>query len=283
MFQWFVLPTSIFYVCGWQYSILRAEATKNTTALNITTSDNSAADLALYFGFAFELVYIFFTPLALGQMFSGQEKIRKSECFVQFPKYMKTLLLATVALLLSYLVKISFEGHHNKYTVLLSLLPRCLHWSRYWFIRFSAFLLIGSVLEGLTKKNLSSKEETIVVDTRRCLKDHHQLTFSAGPFLLFTMSVDSLLVMLYSFMVYMAWTYSFYYFMLHFLFMDINVIFSLVYICISCEHYCNALKSLLIPLRYSNKLQMIVFLKSVLNIRSTSNKLFFCTFAGLRN
>jgi hypothetical protein len=254
MFQWFLLPTSIFLVCRWQYDVLQTQSIKNSTDINITSSDNSAADLAVYFGLALEMVYAIVIPLVLGQLFSGQKKLRNEECFLRFPKYLKTFLFAVASLLSAYLSQISLYNYNNKNAVLLSLLPQCLHWATYLLLRFSAFLLSGSLMESLTMKYYCTKEENIVVETLSCLKDHHQIISNAGPFLLFTMSVDSLLVMLYSFMVYMAWTYSLYFYIVYFMFLDINVIFSLIYICVSCDHYCNALKSLLVPLRYKNKL-----------------------------
>jgi hypothetical protein len=254
MFQWFLLPTSIFLVCRWQYTVLQTQTIKNSTEINITSSDNSAADLAVYFGLALEMVYAIVIPLVLGQLFSGQKKLRNEECYLRFPKYLKTFLFAVASLLSAYLSQISLYNYNNKNAVLLSLLPQCLHWATYLLLRFSAFLLSGSLMESLTMKYYCTKEENIVVETLCCLKDHHQIISNAGPFLLFTMSVDSLLVMLYSFMVYMAWTYSLYFYIVYFMFLDINVIFFLIFICVSCDHYCNALKSLLVPLRYKNKL-----------------------------
>jgi hypothetical protein len=150
--------------------VLQTQTIKNSTEINITSSDNSAADLAVYFGLALEMVYAFVIPLALGQLFNGQKKLRNGECFIQFPKYRKTFLFAVASLLSAYLSQISLYNYNNKNAVLLSLLPQCLHWATYLLLRFSAFFLCGSLMESLTTKYYCTKEENIAVETLRCLK-----------------------------------------------------------------------------------------------------------------
>ncbi len=254
LFQWFLVPSILFWFCFWQRGNVqqRAQTQANVTTTNLTSSDLSITNVAAYSRLALEVLSIFFTPLVLGRIFNGQKKFSGSESYFHFPKFIWILVLAMTSQLAAYAINITSLAiqllrHSN--TTYLFVLPYALHWTNYLFLRYSALLLAGSLMDKVTQECKKANGTSIISKAKSCLKAHYLLS---GPLFLVLMSIDSLFLMVDSFMSYMAWTYSFYMFMFIYLFLFLNEMFALIYTCITCDKYLSAVNGLLVPLRCSN-------------------------------
>ena len=253
------IPLTIYNVCKLQLNALvpNASSSSNLTARKLTGRDEEIFIIAATTGYSLEVLTIGCIPVVLGNLFKGYEKIPKTGSGIPCSKNLWMLFLALISLLVGYAAMIFFScarrvqmyGYTN--TLLLNALPNCIHCGTYIFTKSSALLVSGSLITKLINKCLKSDENTIVADVKSCMKDYNFLRKNMGPLLLIFMFSDSLLVMSNSFMMYMACSTKFYNFMVTYIFWDLSEIFSLIFICILCDECNNALKFLLIPLRYT--------------------------------
>ena len=86
--------------------------------------------------------------------------------------------------------------------VVLNILSMCTHWVNYMIVRWAALFLIAYLTIHLMEKCSNADKKSIVEDVASCLRDYGILKSNIGPLLLVFMFIDSILVMLNSFMIY---------------------------------------------------------------------------------
>ena len=122
---------------------------------------------------------------------------------------------------------------------------------RYVFLTFSAYFLSGSIISVLMNKCMKANKIVLIGEVKSCLKYYNCVRSKLGPLLLIFMSIDSLLVMLNTFMSYLACSPKYYVYMITYILWTLNGMLSLIYICVLCDACFNTLKGLLIPIRYT--------------------------------
>jgi ABC-type multidrug transport system fused ATPase/permease subunit len=231
----------------------------NSSLENITSVDEKAIYLAKKTSLSLEIASIVMAPLTLGRLFHGQKKNVENYCPAQAHAYYWILIVAMASQLAAYswnMIMSSSKlvqqvGFTN--TMFLFLLPYGIHWGNYLFLKFLVLFLPVTLMTKLTRKCLNAAEATIATDSRTCILEYRCLKSNIGPLLLTFTSIDSLFVMLYSFVGYMAMTFQDYVFLLVFVLFDLNGILSLFYICFHCDQCFNAMQNLLSPLRCIRK------------------------------
>ena len=254
LFQWFLLPSTLFWVCFWQYNVQNVRTQVNGTITNVTIRETSVQNVAFFSGMTLEALSILLSPLLSGRILNGQKKIVGGECCINFPDYGWMIVLAITSQLTCYAMFIfpmAIRLVKSSKTKLLFVLPFAIHWANYLLLRSSALLLAGCLMDKVAQKCTTANRARINAEAKSCLKAHQQLSSSLGPLLLVFVSIDSLYLTVYSFMIYMTWTYSAYTTMFNYIFMCFNAGLALIYICISCDKYLNSMEVLLEPLRYS--------------------------------
>jgi len=227
-------------------------AVYNVTSINKTSSDGNALMTAITAASVFEFAFMCCTPITMGILMKGLQKKEtyKGSKFIWFPV---VAISSQAAGYLALISPLSFSllpviGSSNVF--LLFILPTLIIYVVYLFLKFSSLSLIGILLrESVTDRCTSPDKAVITYDTKSCLKFHNIMVSNSGLFLLFSMTIDSLLVMLNSFMMYLSYSTNNISFFIYFLFTNINEILSLIYVCATCDDYFNAMKALLVPLR----------------------------------
>ncbi len=226
---------------------------------NITNVDKNALDLAQKTSLSLEIASIVMAPLTLGRLFHGQKKNVKNDCPAQAHAYYWILIVAMASQLAAYswdmimsssklVTQVDFTN-----IMFLCLLPNGIHWGNYLFLKFLVLFLPVTLMTKLTSKCLNAAEATIVTEAKSCILEYSCLKSNIGPLLLTVTSIDSLFVMLYSFVGYMALTLQDYVALTVFVLFDLNGILSLFYICFHCDQCFNAMQNLLSPLRCIRK------------------------------
>jgi hypothetical protein len=137
----------------------------------------------------------------------------------------------------------------NTNVIIFYILPMVLKSVVYLFLKCSALSLLGILMTQVADKCIQPDKATIIDKAKSCINYHNTLVSNAGPFLVYFMTVNSLLVMLNSFMMYLSCAPSSISYFIYFALTDINGILSLIYVCVVCDDEFNAVRALLIPLR----------------------------------
>lgn len=256
LLQWFAFPVVFIFFCQWQIKVFLQETAGSNSTQNMTSNNRNAIDLAGYSSLTLEMVSIFMAPITLGRLFDSQKNVAKNKCLPLVHKHFWILTLAIGSQLAAYTLNMSLAcfsrfpllGLRN--IIIFNLLPNTTFWGSYLFLRFSTLFLPVTLLTALTDKCLNADEAALVDEVKICLRDYSCLKSNIGSLLLIFMSIDSLFVMLNSFMSYMALTLESYAHLVVFILLDMAGILSLIYICLHCDQCFKAMKSLLIPLRY---------------------------------
>ena len=227
----------------------------NSTSSNFTNSDATAFNLAFFTSIGLELLTIAIIPLILWKMFKGQEHLLNNEEKIPFPYFLPILILAKVFLLAGDSVMIVFSCYAHaqqneiSYSLIIAGLLKGLHCFIYILLTFSALFISESLMAKLMLKCSNTDASEFVTEVKRCLQDYNVLRSNLGPMLLMFMSIDSLLVMLNSFMIYLACRPNYFVYFTVFVFWNLNGMLSLIYICIFCDDCYSSVKCLLVPIR----------------------------------
>jgi hypothetical protein len=196
---------------------------------------------------------MFCFPLALGQMFTGLGNILSTGGFTT-PKLMWIAIIGISSQLISLMIGIFVHATtkmwlYGSLSIFFDVIGILTFSSNYLFIKFSTLFLLGTLMNRSVTKYLTVDKHDTATEVKSCLKNFHLLVSNVGPLLLIIIAIDSLLVMLNSFMIYLTYSTQLYLVMLGFVLSDVHVICSLIYTCILCDDFSTALKALLIPLR----------------------------------
>jgi hypothetical protein len=249
------MPTTVYYVCNLQSQALQLQAETNvSTSYNTASKAFNAIALSIYVSLLLYLLAMFCFPLALGQMFTGLENILSTGGFTT-PKLMWIAILGISSQLIALIISIFVHATTQMWLygslslIFFDVIGTLTFSSNYLFIKFSTLFLLGTLMNTSVTKYLNVDKHYTAKEAKSCLKNFHLLVSNVGPLLLIIIAIDSLLVMLNSFMIYLTYSTQLYLFMLGFVLSDVHVICSLIYTCILCDDFSTALKALLIPLR----------------------------------
>ena len=250
---WFVIPSTFFSVGHW-LSITEYQRERNSTAENNITSKyhyELYLKIASFLSLLMELIAALCIPMTLGRLFNDQKYRSIRGCSVLDSCFLLILLLAAMFQLAAYSINIMKLYQFGFIKNILNILSMCTHWVNYMIVRWAALFLIAYLTIHLMEKCSNADKKSIVEDVASCLRDYGILKSNIGPLLLVFMFIDSILVMLNSFMIYGTYNAegNISEFLPVFVLHDLNVIVSLIYICVLCNKCSNAVKSLLIPLR----------------------------------
>ena len=258
---WLVIPSTLYMVCYWIFNVYVLEPVE--TNGNYSSKSNSTSNtvnfysIASYTGLSLELISVACTPLILGSIFSSSTEFLTNESFTPISKFVMVLCLAKLFLLGGYSLLIFFACYIDAqqygllYVILLYGIPKSYHCMNYVFLTFSAYFLSGSIISVLMNKCMKANKIVLIGEVKSCLKYYNCVRSKLGPLLLIFMSIDSLLVMLNTFMSYLACSPKYYVYMITFILWTLNGMLSLIYICVLCDACFNTLKGLLIPIRYT--------------------------------
>ena len=219
---WLVIPSTLYMVCYWIFNVYVLEPVE--TNGNYSSKSNSTSNtvnfysIASYTGLSLELISVACTPLILGSIFSSSTEFLTNESFTPISKFVMVLCLAKLFLLGGYSLLIFFSG---------------------------------SIISVLMNKCMKANKIVLIGEVKSCLKYYNCVRSKLGPLLLIFMSIDSLLVMLNTFMSYLACSPKYYVYMITYILWTLNGMLSLIYICVLCDACFNTLKGLLIPIRYT--------------------------------
>ncbi len=226
----------------------------NTTSNGTTRNAHNAIAKAIFAGMLLDLLTVFFSPLILGQMFQGSARI-SGERNNTIHKFVWISFVTILSQFTSFLI-FAITSITNVMQLFDSVYILCLEIGalsalcfNYLFIKFATLFLLGTIMNNFITKCFNADSLDIAADVKSCLTEFLLKISNAGPILLILLAIDSLLVMLYSFMIYLTYSTGSYIYMLCFVLSDVHVICSLIYICILCDDCSTALKTLLIPLR----------------------------------
>ena len=257
---WFALPSFCFVIGLLQSEVIPSQDQGNTTtlALNITkpkfNSMYFALSLASYTTLSLERFAVLCSPVTLSVMFNGWKRISPKDGCLQLSRVFLVLLLAAGSHLAACSLSITLycstlAKQQGVWNAVVFGLAVGTHAANYLLMRVSNLFLSGCLMKKLTIKCLKADEQDAIVEARSCLEDYNRLRLNLGPMLLVFMSIDSLLVMLNSFMVYLFLTRTFTPHLFVYVLFDLNALLSLMYICVLCDECSSAMRALLIPLR----------------------------------
>ncbi len=247
---WFFTPTTILLVGASQLTALQS-VFANISTVNTTSNDGIALMTASYVALALEFISSFFTPITMGILMKELEKSEKIHHCPHVWILFITVSTQAIGYCASFLPlsvrMMSLLGSTN--VIVLYILPTVLHSVVYLFLKFSALSLLGILMTQVAYKCIQPDKATIIDKAKSCINYHNTLVSNAGPLLAYFMAVNSLLVMLNSFMMYLSCSPSSISFFIYFALTDINGILSLIYVCVVCDDEFNAVRALLLPLR----------------------------------
>lgn len=256
---WMLMPVAIQIMCR---QLLQQIPSTNVTEPSVNLSANAVSffHIASFSYTILQYICLAVGPPALAFMFDVYQKClmgigsqkaddtKASECVSLL--VCSTIFLAgsSVAMILdNFNIYIRFFGYF--YAILLFGLPALLQVFFFLFVNFQLNFLAGSVMTSFTKKCSSIQDTPLGVHVKNCLRNYNLLQSGLAPLLLILISLDTLLLMLNAFMMYMGFSYHFYLHAAMFTSGSLSGILYLIYICLLCDKCFAALNSLLIPLR----------------------------------
>ena len=235
-------------------------ATTNTTDSlqpnSTAPTDPTVVNVAWLTALAVQLVTFICTPLIFGQLFDGTKKITLTSDSLPIPRLPHLLLLGflvgfpgyCLVCYSSFLYAVPTDGYTM--AVLLCLIPYGLFTLQSMIVKYSAYLTFGSFMTKFMNQCLAvSSNASTLDDARACVATYHSLRSRMGVFLLFFVSIESLYVMVNSFMVYIAYAINNFSYLFLYSIYCLSAALLLMYICCLCEECSDTLKVILIPLR----------------------------------